>query len=66
MDPVSVFPDFRRGADLIASPPQQQRCVMTLQSNGPVLRIFMREVTWGHEIESETGNSIDLGSFLMS
>ena len=34
--------------------------------NGPFLRIFMREVTSGHEIESEIGHSIDLGLFLHS
>ena len=36
-------------------------------SNGPFMRIFMRElVTSGHDIKSETEDSIDLRSFLMS
>ena len=30
------------------------------------LRIFRREVTSGHEIESETGDNFDLGSFLIN
>ena len=35
----------------------------TNPTTGPLLRIFMREVTSGHEIEREIGHSIDLGSF---
>ena len=34
--------------------------------NGSFLRIFTKEATTVQEIESETGQSIDLGSFLMS
>ena len=32
-------------------------------SHGPFLRIFVKEVTSGHEIESETGDGIDPGAF---
>ena len=30
-------------------------------ANRPLLRIFMKEVTWGHKIESEAGHCVDLG-----
>ena len=30
-------------------------------ANRPLLRIFMKEVTSGHKIESEAGHSVDLG-----
>ena len=40
--------------------------IPVIRKYGPFLRVFMREVTVGHEIKSGIGNSIDLGSFLMS
>ena len=33
---------------------------------GQFLRIFMREVTWDHEIENEDGFGIGVGLLLMS
>ena len=36
------------------------------RDNGPFLRIFMREVTSSHGIESEIGSVLDLGSPLMN
>ena len=40
------------------------KCLIFLDLCGPFLTIFIREATSGHEIESETGDSVDLGSFL--